>query len=224
MARKGEFMKKYLALTMAAMMALSMVACGAKNDVESSQEIVEPENTVIAESSEEVVESSAVEGESDVAVSDSEALNILTTVWATYGADESFAVAGGDSTNMSFEGPAACDPTNSADLDSLFGFPASQIEKIDDAASMMHAMNQNTFTAGVYHLVDAADMQTVADELKTNILGRQWMCGFPETLIIVSVDDYVISAFGNGDVIETFKNKLTAAYENAVVLHETAIE
>lgn len=216
-------MRKYLALTMVAAMALGMVACGAKNVVESSNAIVELESTVIAESSEEVVESSDLT-DSEATVSDSGALNILNTVWATYGEDEVFAVAGGDSTNMSFDGPAACDPTNSVDLDTLFGFPVAQIDKIDDAASMMHAMNQNTFTAGVYHLVDAADAQALADEMKTNILGRQWMCGFPETLIIVSVDDYVVSAFGHGDVIETFKNKLTAAYEGATVLHETAIE
>ena len=50
------------------------------------------------------------------------------------------------------------------------------------------------------------------------------MCGFPETLIIVTVDDnYVISAFGNGQIIETFKNKTTSVFEDATVVYEESL-
>ena len=92
---------------------------------------------------------------------------------------------------------------------------------IDDAASMMHMMNANTFTAGAYHIADAANQQAFCDKLKDNIMNRQWMCGFPDTLIIVTIgDNYVVSAFGNAEVIETFKTKLTAEYPVAQVLYE----
>ena len=88
----------------------------------------------------------------------------------------------------------------------------------------MHMMNANTFTSGVYHVTNADDVSAVCDALKENIMNRQWMCGFPETLIIVTVDDnYVISAFGNGQIIETFKNKISGVYDNATVVYEESL-
>ena len=50
-------------------------------------------------------------------------------------------------------------------------------------------------------------------------MNNQWMCGFPETLIIVTVgEDYVVSAFGNGQVIEAFKTAITTVYGDAAVV------
>jgi len=71
-------------------------------------------------------------------------------------------------------------------------------------------MNANTFTAGAFHLSDAASEEAFVSAVKDSVMNRQWICGFPETLIIVSDGNgYVVSAFGNGDAIETFKTKLT---------------
>lgn len=50
------------------------------------------------------------------------------------------------------------------------------------------------------------------------------MCGFPDKLVVITVDDYVVSAFGNGELIDNFKAKLTAVYKSAVVAHEANIE
>ena len=70
---------------------------------------------------------------------------------------------------------------------------------------------------------DAGEVQAVADALKENILARQWMCGMPEKMIVVSVDNYVISAFGLSDLIETFKTEIIEAYDIATVLYEESI-
>ena len=43
------------------------------------------------------------------AVEIADATEILTTVWGTYAEDEMFAAVGGDSENMSMEGPAKFD-------------------------------------------------------------------------------------------------------------------
>ena len=54
--------------------------------------------------------------------------------------------------------------------------------------------------------------------MKTAIQGNQWMCGFPEKLLTAKVtDDYVVVAFGNGEIVETFKGKLAAQYDFAVI-------
>jgi len=85
-------------------------------------------------------------------------------------------------------------------------------------------MNANTFTCGAYHLTDGKGQQEFADALKENIMNRQWMCGFPDTLVIASVgNEYVVSAFGNAEIIETFKTKLLAQYEAAAVMYEESL-
>ena len=45
--------------------------------------------------------------------------------------------------------------------------------KVDQAASLIHMMNQNTFTAAAYHCTDDAD--ALATALRDNIQQRQWM-------------------------------------------------
>jgi len=85
-------------------------------------------------------------------------------------------------------------------------------------------MNANTFTCGSYQLKEGADMETFTTALKDSIMNRQWMCGFPDTLIVVTLSDsHVVAAFGNAEIIETFKTKLTASYEGAEVIIEESL-
>jgi hypothetical protein len=186
-------MKKIASVLLVAMLALCLTACGGGKDNGGAVEIAD-------------------------------ATEILTTVWGTYAEDEMFAAAGGDSENMSMEGPAKFDVSKTEELAYLLNFPAELADKIDDAASLMHMMNANTFTAGAYHVADAADMSTVVDAIKDKVMNNHWMCGFPETLIIVQVgDSYVVSAYGNGELIDNFQSKLLAAYKGAaeVVVEES---
>lgn len=216
-------MRKRLVMTVVACMMLSLAGCGNKdNTSEAGTEEVAVVTT--EESTTEVTEESTEENTETVQdVTINSAVDILNTVWGSYEETEKFPVGGGDSANLNFEGPAAFDATNAEELDVTLGFPAAQVEKIDDAASMMNAMMANNFTAGVYHLKDSADVQAVADALKENIMSKQWMCGMPEKMVVISVDGYVISAFGLSDSIDTFKAKLTQTYGTATVLYEESI-
>ena len=152
-----------------------------------------------------------------------EPLEILNTVWTSYGDTEKFDGGGGSGDNMNMDGAGKFDITDTESLDATLGFPAAEVGKIDAAASLMHMMNANTFTCGVYRVTDSADVESVAAALKDNIMKRQWMCGIPEKLVIASVDDCVLAFFGNGEIIETFKGKLSTAYTQAVIISEDAI-
>ena len=150
------------------------------------------------------------------------ALEILETVWASYGDDEKFPVGGGDSNNMVMDAPGAFNPQNADELDATLAFPANKASEIDDAASMMHMMNANNFACGVYHVT--GDVESLIEAIKGNITNRQWICGFPETLLIATVgNDYMVTAFGSNEIVETFKTKLTTAYESATVVCEEAL-
>ena len=160
----------------------------------------------------------------EVSVVDTSASEILETVWNTYGEDEKFPIGGGDSANIVMDVPGNFDVTNVEELDATLGFPATQAEAIDEAASMMHMMNANTFTGGAYHVKDAGQVTTVTDALKENIQNRQWMCGFPDTLVIMVVEDtYIVSFFGNAEIVETFKTKVTDCYGNSSVVVEESL-
>ena len=187
-------MKKFISIIMAAVMMLSLAACG-NND-----------------------------GAGASAMKDVNALNVLETVWGTYGDDEKFPAAGGDMANSVMDAPGAYDLADTESLDAMLGVPASIAENIDNAGSLMHMMNANTFTCGSYQLKEGADAETFVTALKDNIMNRQWMCGFPDTLIIVTLSDtHVVAAFGNAEIIETFKTKLTASYESAEVVIEESL-
>ena len=41
---------------------------------------------------------------------------------------------------------------------------------------------------------------------------RQWMCGFPDKLVVAVVDEYVVAAFGAEDLVDTFMTHLNGIY------------
>lgn len=156
--------------------------------------------------------------------SSDDALTVLTNIWNAHGDDEKFFAMGGDYTNLVDGAPGKVDITATADLDALLHFPADSVALIDDAASLLHAMNLNTFSAGVYHVVNAGDLEGLASTLKDYIASTQWMCGFPETLLIVKVSDNILlTAWGAADIVENFKTKTLSVYSDATVLFEESL-
>ena len=166
--------------------------------------------------------SSKEEGSESVQVKD--ALEILTNIWNGYGEDQKFPVAGGDYDNISDNAPGKFDVSNTEALRSILIVPEEAASMVDDGASMMHAMNANTFTGGAFHLTEAADRGEFTDALKEAVLNNQWMCGFPEEFIVYGVgDEYVVSAFGKSDTIGYFKEQLLKQYPSAEALVEESL-
>lgn len=198
-------MKKIVTLLLVVAMLLTLVACGnGSKDTTANGE--------------ETTASQAIESK--------DPLTVLQTVWASYGDDEKFAVAGGDMSeeNSKMDEPGVFSLENKEELDATLGLSAEAAEKVDSAASLVHMMNANTFTCGAFKVKNAEDVASLAEMLKDNILKRQWMCGFPDKLVVASVDDVVLAFFGKNDNIDTFKAKLTAAYASAEVISESPIE
>lgn len=110
------------------------------------------------------------------------------------------------------------DISDASEMSRQYGYPAAEIAKIDSAASLTHMMNLNTFTAAAYHTVSGTDMAALSESFRNNLQGRQWICGLPDKLIVASVGDYMVSAFGYGDLIDAFVKHLSEAYPNANVL------
>ena len=84
-------------------------------------------------------------------------------------------------------------------------------------------MNANTFTAGAFHVASSSDVDSVVSDLKDNIMNRQWMCGFPDKLVILTLGGYVISCYGAEDLVDQFSEKVTEAFTEAAVVCDEAI-
>ena len=181
-------MKKLTALVLAAVLALSLAACG-KDDT-SDGGPVKPTS----------------------------ALDVLETVWNTYGEDEKFPAVGGafSDVDVKEDAPGAYDLTDRAEADRVLGLPETAL--VDQAASLVHMMNQNTFTAAAYHATD--DPDALAQQLRDNIQQRQWMCGFPDKLAVAVVGDYVTAVYGAEDLVDGFMNHLTGIYGVTAVYDE----
>ena len=189
-------MKKFLTLLLAAAMTLSLAACGSKTDDNSGN------NSQPAS-----------------------ALELLNAVWANYSDDDKFPAAGGDfdEANMTEDAPGNFSVEDGDALDYSLSFPAADAGKLSDAASLTHMMNANTFTAGAFHVASSSDVDSVVSDLKDNIMNRQWMCGFPDKLVILTLGDYVISCYGAEDLVDQFSEKVTEAFTDAAVVCDEAV-
>ena len=152
-----------------------------------------------------------------------DALTILNAIWNTYSDEEKFPAAGGDSEHAVDGAPGSFDASNADSLSYLLTFPADDASLIDSAASLVHMMNLNTFTCGAFHVADANNVARLADDLRTTIQAKRWMCGFPDKLVIVTVGQSVLSVYGNEELVNTFRDKLLASYPTATAVYDEAI-
>ena len=190
-------MKKFMTITLALAMMLTLFAgCGKTQ---------QPAETVPAEPM------------------PASALEILETVWASYADEEKFSIIGGNIEANIMDAPGAVDMAYAGHLNYNLLVPEDKTANITEAASMIHMMNANTFTCGVFKLtgITAADFGAAMREA---VQGNMWMCGFPDRLLIQSFGDaYVLVAFGVNDAMTPFETHLQAAYPGFETLYSEAI-
>ena len=191
-------MKKLISLALVLALALSVLAgCGAPADNGGA-------------SNETAAPASAVE--------------VLENVWNLFGDDEKFPVMGGDFETAAMDAPAEWKTDLLVDLSYSLQLPEAEMAKVADAATMIHMMNANTFTSAVLHLNEGEDVAAFAANAKECIMSAQWMCGFPEKLVIADMGgNYLLIAYGLNDAINPFEAKLAEAYADANVICSEAI-
>ena len=195
-------MKKIISLVLVCVMGLSLAACGTKAPAETTA----PATT-------------------EPAVSVESALAVLEDIWANYGEDEKFFVVGGNMENPVDGAPGNYDMAYAENLSWNLLVPAEQLANVDQAATMIHAMNANTFTSGVVHLTEGTDAAAFAQVMRDAIQGNMWMCGFPETLTVAVIGgEYVLIAFGVNDAMNPFMTHFAEAFPGADILFNEAVE
>ena len=218
-------MRKLALLSVMAVSVVALSACGKKDNnvnpgtTESTSQI---ESTSETETTTEATQEPSKEADESDAQG---AVKLLDDIWAVYGEDDKFPVAGGDYNpdNARDDAAGKYGLEDSAAINDVFGIAEDDVALIDDVASLGHMMNANTFTAGGFHVTDKENVAAIAEHLKDGILEKQWMCGFPDVLVVYQVDDYIVSAYGLTDIIDTFSANLSEVYPDAVELYKENI-
>ena len=212
-------MKKLIALTLALLMlTMSFVACN-KTEPETTTE-ADNQTEAPVESTEAVIElpyKSAIE-----------LLNIIFNGYnATATEDTMLYVAGGNINNFdttSMEGPAAFIALADEDYDQNLGIPASEVAKIESAASMFNMMNTNVFNSFAVQFKDGTDVDASIEAIKANILSRQWICGSPEKLVIVKMPgDCIVVVWGAvqfGGIVDPYAASIATLVEGTTTVVE----
>ena len=188
-------MKRILALTLALVLMFTFAACKKTETPEASK----PETQEPAYA---------------------DALAVLGAIWDTYSEDDKFPVVGGNRSSMGDGQPGAFDLTEAEELTSSLLLPEENIAQVKSAASMIHMMNSNTFTSAVFQTdTDPAQFSQILVDAANN---RQFLCGIPETIVTLNVENFVIMAFGNGELMESFKNH-ALELDGVTLIHEGPI-
>lgn len=216
-------MKKLIALSLAAVMALSLVACGGNNETTTTQtpssSTSAPETTAPSTSAPETTAPSTT---APVVENPASALEVLQKTWAAVAEDDKFYVVGGDYDNM-VDGDAGVvlDTTFMADTLRL---PETLVESVDNAAGLIHGMLLNYMAIGAYQVKDGTDLEAFATACKEGLAGAHWICGAPEVQVVIAVGNVVVFGYGLADNFTLIQNALTSVYADAQILVNDYIE
>jgi len=216
-------MKKLMALLLALTLVMGLVACGNNNT--GNETTTTPADTTPVDTGDAPVDPD--EGDIDIPLTPDApaatngASEVLTNIWNQVPEASRFFAMGGDFNNM-VDGAPGVYSLEDEGLTTTLLIPAEQIANVDEAASLVHAMNLNNFTAGMFHVT--GDVAAFADAMHTAISNNPWMCGMPEKMIIAVIDgEYVLACFGINDAVGPFETALGTAYANAEIKYSEAI-
>lgn len=196
-------MKKLIALLLVLVMAVSMVACGETPDTTPS---TEGTTTTAPAPTEPQIQLPA------------SALEMMETIWAAWEFEYKDYFMGGGYTNMVSGMPGAVELSDTEALQFLFYIPEANVADVKSAASALHGMNANVFTAAAFQVEDAA---AFAATMKDTLMNTQFVCGSPAHLVVYTLGNgYVLYSFGETENVESFRTAVTAAYADAVSIFD----
>ena len=215
MEKESDVMKKIKnrsALALAAVLVLAAVfsaGCGKKQDTLPSD-------------SQSGQESSGKTEEGGVSYADS--LEVMKLIWDEIDEEDKFPSYGGsDLENPVMNAPGGFDVSDTDALTATLIVPKSLHDSIDDAASLINMMNANNFTGAAIR-VKGTEPSAAAEEIKKSVTGNQFMCGFPEKIVVITAGDYVIYAFGLENTVNGFKEAAQKKLEGAKIVCEQRME
>ena len=148
--------------------------------------------------------------------------DVLNTVVETK--ELAFPAIGGTFENPVENGAGQLDVEAIDQLD-MVALGEEQSKDIADASNLIHAMNGNLFTAAAFKLNDGVDVKAFATAYEEGIKNRQWLCGAPSIVLVIDAgDNYVVTIYGDQEVVAEFKDTALESLKGSEVLVEESLE
>lgn len=211
-------MKKMMSFALVlAMLAALLAGCasGGSNETTDGTTAATTVETTVETTAETTVETTE---ETTSTVSEGSACTvILENIWNAIPDDQKFAVRGGNVENYVDGAPGDFNLVEYREnLTYELLVPENRLDTIAEVGCMFHFMNTNNLTIGVYKLVEGEDPVEFGQVMRDVIQNNQWMCGFPEQLVITVIDEtYVFVGFGINDAMNPIVEKLGELYPDA---------
>lgn len=157
-------------------------------------------------------------GDSKASIESAQAF--YTKVWEAYGENNKFACAGGDADHTAeAPGEFMLTDANAETFKYLLHVTDDLYNMLDnDVSTLQHMMNTNTYCSAVAKLKDSSKASEFAEAYKTAVQQQRWMCGFPDKVVVISVGDYVVMAYGSEDNIKNLVTACTTVEASSKVL------
>lgn len=223
-------MKKLIALMMVLAIIASFAACGTEKKETEDTTTTTTEN-VTEDTTPDTTEKVTTDTDNELVIGeDTAALEIMEYAWVALGGERQPAVIGGHFSAEYTTGPYTYELTYAEDLAATLLLPEDQMDKVTDAATAVHMLNANSMTAGVIKLAEGTDVKAFADAVADRIVNNQWMCGFPEKMAIIQInEDYLFITYGLYELIDPMVEGLSSDWTmnelyNRSLMEETTEE
>lgn len=144
---------------------------------------------------------------------------ILKEIWRCYPAGERFGVFGGEPENSVPDGPGDISLADTEKLRRRFFLPMDLTEEVTEGAALEHRLNRNVFCAGVFRLTEGTEMARFARQLGNSLEEAQWSGSRPQRYLISEPQQgFLLLAYGQTKVLETFLIRMNQAYPNGRIL------
>lgn len=227
-------MKRLVAMLLCGVLTFSLAGCGNQGNKDSQTESQpgsqnsESESQPGSQNPGSESQSNGTENNTqpggDGVQTGNDALSLLNSIWSNFPEDNKFPCFGGNQTEDPIQDAAGkFDVTNTDGLTYTLLIPTDVQANVDDAASLIHMMNANTFTGAVVHVTNG-DAAGAAEKIKETVSTNQFVCGFPQKLAVLTAGDYVLYAFGAEELIDSFAKLAKEQVDGATEVYNGSLE
>lgn len=137
------------------------------------------------------------------------ATEVLSQAWTNYSGEEFMAIGGDIQAPVENE-PGTIDLSNKETATMQLIVSNDMIDQIETASTLVHAMNQNSFTAMSLTLKEGQKADAFIQAWEEELIHYRWMCGFPEKYVFLTMDsNNIIGIYGISDLVDAFTKDIT---------------
>lgn len=141
----------------------------------------------------------------------------LQTLWADFSQSIPFDVFGGTDNRPVWDAPGDVDLGEVAQLQERYLIPQGYRHRLHSGASVTHLMNPSVLTLVALQLEQPEEAKEFLRAWQRTVQDHVWPCDSPQRLLVASVQEQMVMAYGRSDVMEDLRKSLVKVYPAAQI-------